>query len=272
MDRLELAWCRYVATQMMNIGQAFEETVLSTAVGFRLYMAARWGTAARDLPRFQWMNAALKTRAQIEEAVAEAKRLRLPPCPDPAKTWDTLAALRQVLEVTGPDARILDAGAEMYSRLLPWLYLYGYRQLFGNNLVFRDVVRRGPIVYQPGDLTRTDYPAGSFDAITCLSVIEHGVDLNSYFAEMSRLLKPGGCLITSTDYFETPTDTRGQEAYGVPIRVLTKDDIEHAFVLAERHGFSPRGQMDFSSGERLVRWDAFDLTYTFAVFALFKSR
>lgn len=257
---------------MTIISRIFDEMVLSTAAGFRLYMTARWGAGARERPRHRWMNSALKTRQQVEEAVAEANRLRLPPCPDPAKTWDTLAALQQVLEVTTPEARILDAGAEMYSRLLPWLYLYGYRNLVGNNLVFRDVVRRGPIVYQPGDLTNTEFPVASFDAITCLSVIEHGVDLHKYFAEMARLLKPGGCLVTSTDYFETATDTRGQEAYGVPIRVFTKSDLEQAFAVAETYGFTRRGPMDFSSAERLVRWNAHNLDYTFAVFALFKSR
>lgn len=257
---------------MTIINRIFDEQVLSTRAGFRAYMTARWGGGARELPRPQWMNSALKTRQQVDEAVAETQRLRLPPCPDPAKNWDTLAALRQVLEVTKPDARILDAGAEMYSRLLPWLYLYGYRNLVGNNLVFTDTVHRGPIVYQPGDLTRTGFPDASFDAITCLSVIEHGVDAHKYFAEMSRLLKPGGCLVTSTDYFETPTDTRGQEAYGVPIRVLTRADIEQTLAVAATYGFVGKGPIDFTSVDRLVRWDAYGLDYTFIAFALFKAR
>lgn len=257
---------------MTIINRFFDEKVLSTRAGFRAYMTMRWGAGTRERPRPHWMNTALRTRQQVEEATAETVRLKLPPCPDPSKNWDTLAALRQVLEVTTADARILDAGAEMYSRLLPWLYLYGYRNMVGNNLVFTDTVRRGPIVYQPGDLTKTDFPHTSFDAITCLSVIEHGVDLHRYFAEMARLLKPGGCLVTSTDYFETPTDTRGQVAYGQPIRVFTRGDIEQALAIAETYGFTLREPVDYTTVERLVHWEAYGLDYAFIVFALFKTR
>jgi 2-polyprenyl-3-methyl-5-hydroxy-6-metoxy-1,4-benzoquinol methylase len=83
-----------------------------------------------------------------------------------------------------------------------------------------------------GDITHTEYDAATFDAITCLSVIEHGVDLDAYFREMSRILKPGGILITSTDYWQAPIDTKGQEMYGVPIHVFTQQEIRHAIELA----------------------------------------
>ncbi len=53
-----------------------------------------------------------------------------------------------------------------YSRILPWLFLYGYKRLFGINLVFKEKTKRGPITYKHGDVTRTDYAPASFDAIT----------------------------------------------------------------------------------------------------------
>ncbi len=81
--------------------------------------------------------------------------------------------------------------------------MYGYRKLYGINLVFDRTFRRGPITYEYGDITQTDYAAESFDAITSLSVVEHGVNLEAYFREMWRILKPGGMLITSTDYWQT---------------------------------------------------------------------
>jgi hypothetical protein len=37
---------------------------------------------------------------------------------------------------------------------------------------------------QYGDITRTDYVQESFGAIACLSVVEHGVNPESYFKEM----------------------------------------------------------------------------------------
>ena len=100
--------------------------------------------------------------------------------------------------------------------LLPWLFLYGYRHLRGGNLVFAKPICRGPIVYEHMNITRTRFPDATFDAITSLSVIEHGVDLRAYFGEMARLLKPGGLLITSTDYFEPAIDTAGSRPTGCP--------------------------------------------------------
>ncbi len=39
---------------------------------------------------------------------------------------------------------------------------------------------------------------GSFDAITCLEVIEHVADERQTFRELARVLRPGGILILTT--------------------------------------------------------------------------
>ena len=247
------------------------ETLLASKVGYQAYMQLRWGMGTRDLPRVSWMNTALKNQSQVDAGVAETARLRLPPCPDATKNWDTLAAIQEVLGRTDRHANVLDAGAELYSRFLPWLYLYGYRNLYGNNLVFKTPIRRGHIRYEPGDITRTRFEAGFFDAIACLSVIEHGVNLEAYFREMARILKPGAVLVTSTDYFETPTDTRGLSAYGVPIRIFTRDNLVEAIAIAERCGLRLTGPSDLSCQSRVVRWQQYGLEYTFAVFAMTKT-
>jgi SAM-dependent methyltransferase len=48
-------------------------------------------------------------------------------------------------------------------------------------------------------LEETNYECNTFDFVTSLSVIEHGVDIHKYFMEMNRILKKGGLLLTSTD-------------------------------------------------------------------------
>jgi SAM-dependent methyltransferase len=105
---------------------------------------------------------------------------------------------------------------------------------------------------------------------TQLSVIEHGVDLVAYFREMARILKRGGLLITSTDYWETPIDTRGQEMYGVPVRIFTKNDLEATITLAKKYGLVLTSELSLACNQAVVHWIGLD--YTFAIMTLKKER
>lgn len=215
-------------------------------------------------------NGTLQTRAEWEAAFANAKRQHLPLHRGPEKNWDHLAAVSTILSQTLPSARILDAGAEIYSNVLPALFLYGYRDLHGINLSFTAPARRGPIRYIPGDLTQTPYPDSSFDAITCMSVIEHGVPLEDYFREMWRLLIPGGLLITSTDYYPRSIDTREKSVHGAPIKIFSRPEIEAMLGLAESVGFEQTGPLDLDCREKPIHWPQFGLDYTFLLFTLRK--
>jgi SAM-dependent methyltransferase len=181
-----------------------------------------------------------------------------------------LSALTVVLDHTDTSSHVLDAGAEYYSSFLPNLSAYGYRNLVGLNLTFDRVVHRGPIRYEPGDLTKTRFGPDSFSAIACLSVIEHGVDLDSYFKEMFRLLKPGGILVTSTDYWPQPLPTDSVTAYGCPVKIFTEAEIRSALQLAERHGLELTGPVDLVAQEKAVRWESIGLDFTYVTFCLRK--
>jgi SAM-dependent methyltransferase len=248
-----------------------KSVVLTPESLYRLSLSLQYGAShLTEPPGPNIANGTLKTRAEWEAATARAKGLHVPLHRGPEKNWDHLAAVSTILAQTNPKARILDAGAEMYSNVLPALFLYGYRDLHGINLSFTAPTRRGPIRYIPGDLTRTPYPDSSFDAITCMSVIEHGVPLAGYFREMWRLLKPGGLLITSTDYYPTPIDTRGQSVHGAPIKIFSRPEIEAAIELAKSMGFERTGPLDLDCEEKPIRWEQFDLDYTFVLFTLRK--
>ena len=165
---------------------------------------------------------------------------------------------------------MLDAGAEFYSNVLPALFVYGYRHLHGMNLSLADPARRGPIRYVPGDLTRTEFPDSFFDAITCMSVIEHGIPIEKYLWEMFRILKPGGILITSTDYYPKHIDTGNKTAHGAPIRIFSKPEIQAMLAQAEACGFELTGELDLDCARRPVRWEKYDLDFTFLIFTLRK--
>jgi SAM-dependent methyltransferase len=220
------------------------------------------------IPEAPLPNGTLQSAEEWKATTEEARRLGVPRHRSDEKDWDHLAAVNAILGRTTPEARVLDAGAEFYSNVLPALFVYGYRNLIGINLSFTSPARRGPIRYEHGDITQTDFPDAWFDAATCMSVIEHGVPLEGYFREMHRILKPGGLLITSTDYFPTPIETGGKTAHGAAIKIFTRAEIEDMLRLAERCGFELTGDVGLECRERAVRWAQVDLEFTFVVFTL----
>lgn len=221
-------------------------------------------TFERPQPASVPPTAVLSTRAQVDASVEEAHRLRLPLHPTREKNWDALGAVAAVLAYVGPGARVLDAGAARYSIILPWLRLYGVESLLGLNIEFDDrQVRHGSATFRHGDITATGLPDASLDAVTCMSVIEHGVDVPAFLAEASRVLRPGGVLVISTDYDQSPPDTSRQEAYGQPVHIFGPEGIERLVKHAEELGFSLVGDLALSHDERPVHWHRHGLDYTF---------
>lgn len=250
-----------------------QDRLLTPEPAYQLWLRTFAGAAASPRGPLEvptWC-ATLRSDAEWQAAVAESKRLGLPLHPDLPKNWDTRIMVAALLASTGPNDPILDAGAETYSRILGSLYLYGRRALTGINLTFDRPTQRGPIRFEHGDITRTRFDAGSFAGIACQSVIEHGVDLRAYLTEMARLLRPGGVLVTSVDYFPEPVDTRGQVAYGVPIKIFTREDMLGIFDLAASVGLTLTHPVDLDCRERPIHWRRFDLRYTFSCFALRKA-
>ncbi|MDQ1464140.1 MAG: hypothetical protein QOC73_1081, partial [Actinomycetota bacterium] len=120
----------------------------------RARLAARRGAAAHTTPELLPAvepTAVLQDDTEWRDAVAQARKRKLPLHRDLPKNWDTLGAASTVLARVGPAARVLDAGAARYSTMLVWLYLYGLRELVGINLEFRRPVRHGSVSFEPGD-------------------------------------------------------------------------------------------------------------------------
>ena len=238
---------------------------------YRLYLRCKWGGRVPDNLGAGLPNGVLKSRAEWQQSTREGKQLHLPLHRSDEKNWDHLAAVRAIVGATQKTARVLDAGAEFYSNVLPALFRCGYRHLYGMNLSFTDPARRGPIQYLHGDITATEFSDAFFDAITCMSVIEHGVPLKPYFEEMYRLLKPGGILITSTDYYPEPINTRNKVAHDAPIKIFTRQEARDIIALAHGVGFESTGPIDLECSDRPVRWDLYGLEYSFLIFTLRKQ-
>ncbi|MFC2000521.1 class I SAM-dependent methyltransferase [Chloroflexota bacterium] len=219
-------------------------------------------------------NAVLKTRREAEESVVNIKQLKLSPHSDFLKNWDCYRAFTFILNYGSPNSEVLDVGSADYGVTLPWLELYGYSNLYGCDISFKEDFRKGKIHYNKQDLQKTNFKSSSFDFITSISVIEHGVDVHAYLKEMSRLLKSGGYLLTSTDYWHEPIDTKGLYPYGKAqgeMKIFTGGDIEQLVRAATGYGLELTQPIDFSYKDKVVYWERVDKKFTFIFFVLKKK-
>ena len=122
------------------------------------------------------------------------------------------------------------------------------------------------------NLEKTNYKNNMFDYITSLSVIEHGVNIENYFKEMNRVLKTGGMLLTSTDYWHDKINNASRvfSFSSVPDNIFSRDEIDNMVRIAEKNGFELIEPIDFKCEDKVVHWHSIGIDLTFLFFALRK--
>lgn len=162
--------------------------------------------------------------------------------PDPAlvlKTWDVQRALDAFSTKLAPSDAILDVGC-FACDMLPALKRLGYRNLFGIDL--NPAVLQMPyaevIAYTVGDLLSTPWPDRYFAGISAISVIEHGVPDDELCREVSRLLRPGGLFIFTTDYWPEKIITT-ERMFDLDWRIFDTTEIEALVSVAREHNLHP---------------------------------
>jgi SAM-dependent methyltransferase len=237
--------------------------------------------------------AVLKERSQIEaakralqarglgprwfpESVASAIRFtlvtrHLPPRPDWTKAWDLNLAIQTIQTVCRPDAAILDLGA-YNSAIIPSLVRLRFTHVSG--IDFDPKLKVSPynrdVRYVVGDFHATPFPPASFEVVTAISTIEHGYDGQRLFAEVTRVLKPGGLFLASTDFWPDKIETSDVTQFGLSWTIFSSDEIQELLRLAASFGLRPAGPVELDALERPVEWAS--RKYTFIYLALAKSQ
>jgi SAM-dependent methyltransferase len=213
-------------------------------------------------------SAVLKEKAEFLNAISITKFLGLPKHNDLPKNWDSLAALSQIINCpfVKKNSPILDAGGEYYSVLLHQLAIYGFINLYCINLAFTSRQKISNIRYQPGDITKSNFRDNTFAAVTCLSVIEHGVDPENFFAEMRRILQPGGILFISVDYWKIKINAGERFSYGAPIKIFSGEEVIRLNEIAGKNNFTLAAPVDLSCKQRVIACDGLKYTFLYLTF------
>jgi len=122
--------------------------------------------------------------------------------------------------------------------------------------------------YEVSDFMHTSFENESFDAITAISVIEHGFNSGLLLRELSRLLRPGGYFIASFDYWPEKVDTNGISIFGMNWRIFSEQEVNTFLQEAAEYDLVPWGDIDLAGSDRAISCGSKD--YTFAWLALQK--
>jgi len=184
------------------------------------------------------------------------------------KDWD----LAHVLSIIG-DGNVLDMGSSDSYILKNLALTKRVGTLHGIDL--REPDFRVPNVgYTIGDLTDTEYQDGSFDYITCLSVLEHGVRLSAFCAEVSRLLSAAGTIFLTFDYWN-PKVTPKTSLYGLEWAPLDKQELTNVIEEFRRCGLTLTQDINWKSQTDVIRDGYFSpevgVSYTFGLIVLRKA-
>jgi 2-polyprenyl-3-methyl-5-hydroxy-6-metoxy-1,4-benzoquinol methylase len=139
-------------------------------------------------------------------------------CRWPFRRLEYSYALDVLLEHLKPGDRYLDAGSgvtplahvlarrgiqtdacDANTRLIEALGRLGSERIYGTR-----------VAYSVQDLTAASFPDATFDAISCISVLEHIPAPHDQQAvrELLRMLKPGGILVLTVDFMPAPKANR----------------------------------------------------------------
>jgi len=192
------------------------------------------------------------------------------PIGDSKKSWDVLRTVQFIEKNLRPNDPILDIGA-YGSEILCVLHKLNFTNLSGIdlNVNIHRMPHSGSIHYYRDDFTQTSFPHGSFDAVTAISVIEHGFNPDRLLTELSRILKPGGFFIASVDYWPEKIDTSGIKAYGMEWIIFSEAELRSFFAKADSYGLRINGHIDLHASAPVIRW--LGRHYTFASFVLQKK-
>ncbi len=168
---------------------------------------------------------------------------------DVQKSWDVLRSVQFIEKRLQKDKAILDLGS-FASEILCSLYRIDYVDLTGidMNPKLTEMPHAEKIKYVVGNFLEAPFDSSSFEAVTAISVIEHGFDSKRLLREVSRLLKANGYFIASVDYWPEKIDTTDIKVFGVDWTIFSEKEMLDFIQEARSYGLRLVDEADTSIG------------------------
>ena len=184
------------------------------------------------------------------------------------KDWDIAQIIPQI-----NDGNFLDMGSSG-SYILKNVLLKNIRgEKYGIDLRAPDLPLPN-VKYLVGDLLSVPIDDGFFDYIACLSVIEHEVDLDKFAKEASRLLRSGGKIFVTFDYWDPQVKPR-RTLYSLKWQPLDKKHVKHLVKVCAKSGLKLVEKINWDTEDTVINKAYYSpepkIQYTFGLITLVKS-
>ncbi|MUG93359.1 methyltransferase domain-containing protein [Scytonema sp. UIC 10036] len=207
----------------------------------------------------------LQNRPEIDVATHKIQKKGLPQHFDIYKNWDHLL-ISELIVNKDRHSFIIDLGCGECCTL-NFLSALGFQNLHGIDLkILPNRMSTAYALYE-GDIIKTLFDSDSCDVAITVSTIEHGVDLPAFFAEVSRLLKVGGLLFITSDYWEEHIEIDNSiKPFALDWKIFSQREIEELIVLAKTHNLVLEGDENIPSClDKPIHW-YYDYTFIALVF------
>ena len=213
----------------------------------------------------------LISMSEIEYSSMRLRSMGLKGHHDKAKNWDLYLSVRNC-QSRDKASNILDAGSGSKAVFAKSMADLGFRNVFACDL---QDIRVQQIQSSKCDIVQTPYEDNFFSAIACLSVVEHGVDLERFAKEMYRICKKGGELMISTDFWPQEEDHSNKYPYGKdmpPMKLFNNKSMQEFFAILRSVGWELPEFTPFSTPiSRPIYWERMQASFTFIWFKAKKA-
>jgi SAM-dependent methyltransferase len=221
----------------------------------------------------------LQNWQEIGNSILTLQSKGLPTHATAQKNWDH-SLLCKMLASSARQCMIVDLGCGD-GHTLALLHALGFNNIHGVDLqidwrprarqvltMWREKTLKPPYRLRRGNITKTPFQPETFDIAISISTIEHGVDVESFLTEALRILKPGGLLFITTDYWEDKILTESSShVYGLPWQIFCRDQIENMIRSAQEVGLDLSDQTGIPHcSDRPILWQNSNYTFIAMLF------